>query len=96
MERKNQIGIFIKQRREELGLSRAELAKRVGHNWPNMVAMIENGNTPFPINSWEKFAEALEVSKKEFLQRVLAEKYPAMLPYFCASGKATGDAKAGE
>ena len=78
---KNKLIIFIKERREELSISRDNLARMLGYKRPNMITMIENGKAGFPIDRWQIFAKALDVLKHDFLKLVLEEKYPGMLPY---------------
>lgn len=81
------VGEYISRRREQLNMSRPELQKKLkqrGHEIksPNYIGMVENGTTPFADNEfWEKWAEALEIPKAEFLFIVLQEQHPEYLPH---------------
>lgn len=53
----------IKQRREELGLSQDELAKRMGYKSRSSINKIELGANDIPQSKIAKFAEALETTE---------------------------------
>jgi ribosome-binding protein aMBF1 (putative translation factor) len=55
-----ELGAAVRQRREELGLTQAELAERAGLKQP-AVARFEAGGTMPTIPILERFAEALEL-----------------------------------
>ena len=55
------IGKNIKQRREYLGLTQAELTRRSGLT-PAAISLIENGMRGMNLNSFAKIAEALSIS----------------------------------
>jgi transcriptional regulator with XRE-family HTH domain len=75
------VGEFVQKRREELGLTRAELARRVGCS-ANMVCLVENGIAQFPFRRWQLYSTALEVPEHQVLRLALEERYPEVLPYF--------------
>jgi transcriptional regulator with XRE-family HTH domain len=78
---KNELGRFIRARREELGLSQLQLARALGYKWSNFIGMIETGSAMFPFDRWDDFAKELQLPKHEFLRLVLAELFPRVLPY---------------
>lgn len=71
-----EIGEFIKNRREELGLSRAEMAKALGYRLPNMVAMVETAKTTFPLKRTSDYAKILELPLHELAKVVFVKTYP--------------------
>jgi transcriptional regulator with XRE-family HTH domain len=75
------IGRFIRERREKLGITRRELASKLGYKLPNMITMVETAATTFPLNRWEDYAEAIGVDKAQFLKLVLSTLFPSMKPY---------------
>lgn len=77
----NSIGDFIKKNRERLKLTQAELGKALGYRYGNFIGYLENGKAVFPLDKWEEYAEVLQVNKHAFLEIILHEKYPSMLPY---------------
>lgn len=52
----------IRARREELGMSQGELAKRLGYKSRSTIAKIESGENDIPQSKIEAFAEALSVT----------------------------------
>lgn len=62
------IGEIIRKRRLELGMTQAELAKKVGYTSKVAVTMIENGNNSIPLSKVELFAEALQTTTRELLK----------------------------
>ncbi len=77
----NIIGDFIKKNRERLKLTQAELGKALGYRYGNFIGYLENGKAVFPLDKWEEYAEVLQVDKHDFLEIILREKYPSMMPY---------------
>ncbi len=77
----NIIGDFIKKNRERLKLTQAELGKALGYRYGNFIGYLENGKAVFPLDKWEEYAEVLQVDKHAFLEIILREKYPSMMPY---------------
>ena len=75
------VGFFIKKRREKLGLSRRELAQKLGYKWPTFISMLENGAAQFPVHKWREYADVLSTPRHQFLRLVLATYFPEMLPY---------------
>lgn len=56
------IGERIKARRQELGLSQRDLAKRMGYTDHTTITRVESGKVDLPMSRVAKFAEALRVS----------------------------------
>ncbi len=75
------IGKFIKRIREELNLTRRQVASSLGYAWPNFVGMLETGSGKFPLDRWTRFADVLKVPRHEFLKLVITQMHPDMLPH---------------
>lgn len=56
------IGQRIKQAREALGMTQAELARRMGYSARSTINRIENGSQAFPMKKLDKFAQVLDVT----------------------------------
>lgn len=56
------IGVKIKRERERIGLSQAELARRVGYSSRSTINKIEKGERDIPRDKVEKFAQILGVN----------------------------------
>lgn len=56
------IGQRIKQVREALGMTQAELARRMGYSARSTINRIENGSQAFPMKKLDKFAQVLDVA----------------------------------
>ena len=58
----NIIGERIRQRREELGMTQAELAERLGYRSRSSINKIENGTNDITQSKVKRFAEVLDTS----------------------------------
>ena len=56
------IGQRIKQVREALGMTQAELARRMGYSARSTINRIENGSQAFPMKKLDKFAQVWDVT----------------------------------
>lgn len=56
------IGQRIKQVREALGMTQAELARRMGYSARSTINRIENGSQAFPMKKLDKFAQVLDIT----------------------------------
>jgi|SRR5208283_408539 len=70
------IGEFIRKRREEIGISRTDLAKALRYKLPNMIAMVETGATTFPLKRTPDYADALQLPLHELAREVFTETFP--------------------
>lgn len=66
-----QAGLWLRQRREDRGLSQRELAQRVGVLYYTFVSQIESGRGRIPPERYERWAAALEVEPQVFGRTML-------------------------
>lgn len=66
----------VAQRRRDLQLTQAELAKRVGYSNSNFVSMLESGKSKVPLEKAGDIAAAIEVDPKWFVELLMRERYP--------------------
>lgn len=67
------IGLAIKRRRKELGLSQSELASRLGYKDHSTLAKVETGVNDITIDTLFKYAKALDISATDLLRYSLNE-----------------------
>ena len=88
------VGERIKQRREELGMSQEELAKKLGYANRFSVSKIETGKNDLTRSKIQKFADALGVSPDWFfygdsnIQSFVADLTPEEFEFLEAYRKA--------
>lgn len=64
-------GLWLKRRREQLGLSQRDVADRLGLKFYSFVSQIENGRTRIPPELLKLWAEALAMPVHEFARTTL-------------------------
>lgn len=57
----------IKDRRQELGITQQELARRLGYKSTSTIAKIETGNSDFPMSRLQDFSDALYTTPDRLL-----------------------------
>lgn len=67
------IGLAIKRRRKELGLSQSELASRLGYKDHSTLAKVETGVNDITVDTLFKYAKALDISVTDLLNYSLDE-----------------------
>lgn len=75
------IGKYIRQRRQELGLTQEELAKRTGYTSKAAINKIEKGVNDIPQSKITLFADALEVDVTYFFKDVTPTVPPRVEAY---------------
>jgi len=65
-ELRKKAGIWLRTRREDLGLSQRVLADRVNMEYYTFISQIESGKGRVPADRLRNWAEALEVDPREF------------------------------
>lgn len=71
-------GLWLKRRREEVGLSQRELAQALGLKFYSFISQIENGRTRIPPELLRPWADALQVPIKEFARAMLRHFDPVL------------------
>ena len=67
------VGLAIRKRRKELGLSQSELASRLGYKDHSTLAKVETGVNDITVDTLFKYAEALGLSATDLLSYSLDE-----------------------
>ncbi|HEY8360932.1 MAG TPA: helix-turn-helix transcriptional regulator [Ramlibacter sp.] len=64
-------GTWLKQLREEAGLSQRDLANMLSLDYYTFISQLENGRGKIPSNRYREWAVALKVDEKIFVKRML-------------------------
>lgn len=64
----NSIGVNIKKRRQQLGITQSELADRLGYSGKWTIAKIESGISELTVPKIKLFAEALKCSVDDLME----------------------------
>lgn len=73
-ELRKEAGLWLRARREDLGLSQRELARRVNMEYYTFISQIEGGRGRVPAERLEDWATALELEPRD-LAKTLMEYY---------------------
>ncbi len=68
---KKQAGLWLRSKREQLGLSQRELARRVQIDYYTFISQIEAGRGRVPADRLQIWAEALEVDSSVFAKKLM-------------------------
>jgi transcriptional regulator with XRE-family HTH domain len=71
-QQRKEAGHWLRELREERGMSQRELADRVGVQVYTVISQLENGRGFIPEDRYLLWAEALEVEPREFIRRLTA------------------------
>jgi len=64
-------GRWLKEKREEAGLSQRQLAELVGAEYYTFISQLETGRGRIPPDRYEAWAKALGVDPKDFVKKLL-------------------------
>ncbi|MBB3809095.1 helix-turn-helix domain-containing protein [Pseudochelatococcus contaminans] len=79
LELRREAGRWLKQRREEVGLSQRELAALVGAEYYTFVSQLESGRGRVPPERYRAWATALQMQPRDFVRTIL--RYYDILTY---------------
>lgn len=79
LEQRQRAGHFLKQRREELGITQlAVWAAVIPKKWPTMVSQMEVGKGRVPPDRYVDYARVLKMEPKDFCRELLRYYDPEM------------------
>lgn len=84
-------GRWLKQRREQLGLSQRQLADRVGAEYYTFISQLETGRGRIPPDRYHEWARALEMRGPDFVREML--RYYDPITYDILFGQDTESGK---
>lgn len=79
---KKTLGLRIKSRREYLGMSQVELARKLGYKTNSSITKIEGGLVDIPAYKVADFAKALDMEVAELLEGLIDQKYEHLAENF--------------
>lgn len=70
---KKELGLFLRARREKLGLMQADLATFLGYDSTQFVSLFERGLSKVPLDKLGLIAEFLNIPKKKLIKALVSE-----------------------
>lgn len=67
---------FIRKRREELGLTQAQVAQAIGIRSPEFIGLVENGLRCIDLDRVPKLSDALQTDRGDLCRLALSEQAP--------------------
>jgi transcriptional regulator with XRE-family HTH domain len=64
-------GAWLKQLREDAGLSQRDLANLLNLEYYTFISQLENGRGKIPSNRYREWAGALKINEKSFVKKML-------------------------
>lgn len=77
-ELRRQLGYWLKKRREEAGLTQAQLASQLDLRYYSFISQVENGACRIPQDLYASWADGLGVSREEFARTILEHVEPGL------------------
>ena len=71
LELRRQAGRWLKQLREEAGLSQRQLAMKVGSDYYTFISQLESGRGRIPPDKYLVWAEALNLDARGFVKEIM-------------------------
>jgi transcriptional regulator with XRE-family HTH domain len=65
------VGIWLREERKRAGYSQTDLAKKLGLEYYTFISQIENGRGRIPSSRYADWADALNISRREFALRMV-------------------------
>ncbi len=72
------LGAWLKERREQAGLTQADLAERLGLKYYSFISQVENGIGRIPQDVYAPWAAALEIAPRDFAATVIRHLEPGL------------------
>ena len=66
----------LAKRRDTLGISQAEIAKRARYKNPNFISMVENKASGIPVKNAGDMADAYQLDRGQFAKALIKTRYP--------------------
>lgn len=87
-EQRMALGLWLKQLREEAGLSQRELADRLSLDYYTFISQLENGRGRIPVHRYGEWAEALGQEPRIFVKTLLSHYEPITYEILFGDGAA--------
>ena len=71
LELRREAGRWLKERREACGLSQRQLAEKVGTEYYTFISQLETGRGRIPPDKYRIWAEALHMTARDFVIKLL-------------------------
>lgn len=75
-EQRLALGVWLRELREEQGLSQRDLSEMLGLDYYTFISQLENGRGKIPPNRYREWAQALGQDPKPFVRKLLMHYDP--------------------
>lgn len=75
-EHRSALGVWLRELREEQGLSQRDLSEMLGLDYYTFISQLENGRGKIPSNRYREWAQALGQDSKIFVRKLLMHYDP--------------------
>jgi len=80
-----EFGAFLKEKREEVGLSQSEVARGLGYSSPQFISNFERGLCSPPLPALKKMLEYYGMSKRELIDLIIRQEKQYLETYFASA-----------
>lgn len=77
-ERRRDAGVWLKDLREQAGLTQMEVASRLGFKYYAFVSQVETGFSRLPTEKIEAWAQVMGVEPRQFARRLISFYEPEL------------------
>lgn len=81
---------LVKARRQALGLTQADVARKLGITSPDFISLAESGKRSFALDRIPALASILHLNAKDLLYLALGEEHPELAQVLKAGKSSTG------
>lgn len=75
-EQRSALGAWLKELRENSGLSQRELADKLSLDYYTFISQLENGRGRIPVHRYAEWADALGQNRRDFVRKLLSYYEP--------------------
>ncbi len=76
---KSSLGHFLREKREQKGLTQAQVANKLGYGSPQFISNIERGISRVPVKSLKYFISVYDLRPEDVIDILLEEKRAQLL-----------------
>ncbi len=91
----NSLNRYLRDRRKQLGMSQADIAKELGYSSPQFVSNWERGLVSPPLTSLARLMQILKVPRQTMIDLILEDTRKELDDHLPAGSASRGSANAG-
>lgn len=89
---KDKLGPFLREKREQKGLTQAQVAEKLGYGSPQFISNIERGISRVPLKSLRYFIDVYDLRPDDVIDLLLEEKRIQLRKQLGLTGESDKDA----